>query len=60
MDGWIDGWIHAWLLLLPPHARTSTSTHQVLELLHVERYEVPFLWAYRRDYFAQHIPSREV
>lgn len=32
----------------------------MLELLQCERYEVPFLWAYRRDYFAQHIPSREV
>jgi hypothetical protein len=32
----------------------------VLELLQTERYEVPFLWSYRRDYFVQHIPSREV
>lgn len=42
-------------LFLPIH-----SIQQVLELLQVDRYEVPFLWAYRRDHFAQQIPTRDV
>ena len=53
---WLAHDIPSFVFLVHIH----THDKQVLELLQTERYEVPFLWSYRRDYFVQHIPSREV
>jgi transcriptional accessory protein Tex/SPT6 len=33
---------------------------KVLEFMQVDKYEVPFLWAYRRDYFAKWLPDRDL
>lgn len=54
------GWLMMSLPLSSCWSPPTPTTTQVLELLQTERYEVPFLWSYRRDYFVQHIPSREV
>jgi len=45
---------------LPPSLSPALppSLPQVLEFLQVDLYDVPFLWAYRRDYFAPHLPDR--
>ncbi|EWM30006.1 transcription elongation factor spt6 [Nannochloropsis gaditana] len=39
-------------------SKQREAVKKVLEFLQVDLYDVPFLWAYRRDYFAPHLPDR--